>query len=57
MKLFLLIGFMLTLSVQLIGQNSKITQAESYFKTFRYAEASPIYQELIQKDNLLIAEN
>ncbi len=48
---------MLTLSVQLIGQNSKITQAENYFKTFRYAEASPIYQELIQKDNLLLAEN
>ena len=48
---------MLTLSVQLIGQNSKISQAENYFKTFRYAEATPIYQELIQKDNLLLAEN
>ncbi len=48
---------MLTLTMQLIAQSAKITQAENYFKTFRYAEANPIYQELIQKDNLLLTEN
>ncbi len=52
MKKFLLVGFMLTITAQLISQNAKINQAESYFNTYRYAEASPIYKELILKDNL-----
>ncbi len=37
---------------QLIGQNFKINQAEMYFNSYRYAEATPIYEELILEDNL-----
>jgi len=39
-------------SVCLFGQNLKIQQAESYFNTYRFAEATPIYKELVQKNNL-----
>ena len=57
MKKSLLIGFLVTISVQLYAQTAKIKQAETYFKTFRFAEATPIYQELIQKDNILLIDN
>ena len=39
-------------NVCLFGQNLKIQQAESYFNTYRFAEATPIYKELVQKNNL-----
>jgi len=39
-------------NVCLFGQNLKIQQVESYFNTYRFAEATPIYKELVQKNNL-----
>ena len=48
---------MVCFTTSVFGQNLKIKQAESYFNSFRFAEATPIYQELIQKDAIRIAEN
>ena len=43
--------------MSVIGQNLKINQAETYFKEFRYADATPIYQELIEKNQISLDAN
>jgi outer membrane protein OmpA-like peptidoglycan-associated protein len=53
----ILILFCLSFSTITIGQTLKIKQAEDYFKTYRYYESTPIYKELIQKDELTFEEN
>ena len=57
MKIVLLIICIITFSVSLIGQNLKINQAETYFKEYRYAESTPIYKELIEKNNISIDDH
>ena len=57
MKIILIVSCFITFSISSIGQNLKINQAETYFKEFRYAEATPIYKELIEKNQISIDEN
>jgi len=52
MKSIILTLAAILINVCLFGQNLKIQQAESYYNTFRFAEATPIYKELIQKNNI-----
>jgi len=54
MKIILLLSCFISFSAVVVGQNLKINQAEKYFSQFRYADATPIYQELIQKDQIKI---
>jgi len=42
------------ITLNLFSQNLKVNQAEHYFKSYRFAEATPIYKELIEKDHLKI---
>ena len=49
MKANLLLILLISFSLQLNSQNLKISQAESYFKEYRFAEATPIFKELIFK--------
>ena len=51
--IYTLIG-LVCFSLNLFGQNLKVNQAEYYFKSYRFAEATPIYKELIEKDHLKI---
>ena len=51
MKIILIVSCFVAFSISSIGQNLKINQAETYFKEFRYAEATPIYKELIDTMN------
>ena len=53
----ILILFCLSFSTITLGQTLKVKQAEDYFKTYRYYESTPIYKELIQKDNLSFDDN
>ena len=52
MKALIILSCLFSFSVQVYSQNLKIKQAELYFNSFRYAEATPIYEELILKDQL-----
>ena len=54
MKATLLLIILISFSLQLNSQNLKISQVESYFKEYRFAEATPIYKELIFKDKITI---
>lgn len=56
MKIILLLGCLLGITNQLIGQNLKIKKAEFYYMNYRFYEAVPIYKELIQKDQLSVDE-
>ena len=57
MKIILIVSCFVAFSISSIGQNLKINQAETYFKEFRYAEATPIYKELIEKNQINIDAN
>jgi outer membrane protein OmpA-like peptidoglycan-associated protein len=57
MKSFLLLACIFGVPFSVFCQNLKIKQAESYFNTFRFAEATLIYQELIVEDQLSLAEH
>ncbi len=57
MKGFLFFSCIFCSSFQLLSQNMKISQAETYYKEFRFADATPIYQELIEKNQLAFSEN
>jgi outer membrane protein OmpA-like peptidoglycan-associated protein len=52
MKALIILNCLFSFSVQVYSQNLKIKQAELYFNSYRYAEATPIYEELILKDQL-----
>jgi outer membrane protein OmpA-like peptidoglycan-associated protein len=54
MKVILLLILLLSVSLQLNSQNLKINQAELYFKEYRFAEATPIFKELILKDQISV---
>lgn len=56
MKIFLMLSCLISFTFNSFAQNLKVSQAEMYYKLYRYAEANPIYKELIQKDELKIAE-
>lgn len=56
MKIVLLLGCVSSLTFNILAQNLKVNQAEKYFNSYRYAEATPIYKELIQKDNIKILQ-
>ena len=51
--IYTLIGLVF-FTLNLFSQNLKVNQAEHYFKSYRFAEATPIYKELIEKDHLKI---
>jgi len=57
MKLTLLLSCLLISATSLFAQNLKTKQAEGYYATYRYSEATPIYKELIQKDGISFDEN
>lgn len=57
MKFIFFTSFLLFCSIQVIGQNLKVNQAEYYYKAYRFSEATPIYKELITKDDLKIDLN
>ena len=56
MKIFLMLSCSISFAFNNFAQNLKVSQAETYYKLYRYAEANPIYKELIQKDDLKISE-
>ena len=56
MKIFLILTCSISFVLNSFAQNLKVSQAEMYYKSYRYAEANPIYKELIQKDDLKISE-
>ena len=56
MKIFLMLSCSISFAFNNFAQNLKVSQAEMYYKSYRYAEANPIYKELIQKDDLKISE-
>ena len=54
MKAFFLLILLISISLQLNSQKLKINQAELYFKEYRFAESTPIYNELIFKDKISV---
>ena len=56
MKATLLLILLISVSLQLNSQNLKISQAELYFKEYRFAEATPIYKELILKNQINVSK-
>ena len=57
MKAYFLLSCLIFISVNVIGQNYKINQAETYFKEYRFAEATPIYKELIDVDQIKLVDH
>ena len=57
MKSILIFSCLILLSTTSFAQTLKVKQAEDYFKAYRFSEATPIYQELIEKDKLSFDEH
>jgi len=56
MKSILLVSCLMFLTTISFAQKLKVKQAEDYFSTYRFSEATPIFQELIEEDQLSFDE-
>ena len=56
MKSILIVSCLMFLTTISFAQKLKVKQAEDYFSTYRFSEATPIFQELIEEDQLSFDE-